>query len=166
MRRVAIIGCGGSGKSVVARELGRRTGLPVIHLDTLFWSQDWQPTPPDEWRAIQERLVTEDRWIIDGNYGGTMELRLRAADTIVFLDYPTRVCLWRVVLRRLKSRRRPRPDLGPPDRLTLEFLRWIAAYRRTRRPRILDRLATLTDEKRVVILGSDAEVRTLLDSVG
>jgi adenylate kinase family enzyme len=166
MRRVAIIGCGGSGKSVVARELGRRTGLPVIHLDTLFWSHDWQPTPPDEWRAIQERLVTEDRWIIDGNYGGTMELRLRAADTIVFLDYPTRVCLWRVVLRRLKSRRRPRPDLGPPDRLTLEFLRWIAAYRRTRRPAILDRLATLPDEKRVVILGSDAEVRTLLDSVG
>jgi adenylate kinase family enzyme len=165
MRRVAIVGCGGSGKSVLARELGRRTGLPVIHLDTLFWSPDWQPTPPDEWRAIQERLVAEERWIIDGNYGGTMELRLAAADTVVFLDLPTHVCLRRVILRRLRSRfGAPRPDLGAEDRLTIEFLRWIAGYRRTRRPGILRRLAAL-NETRVVILRSDPEVRAFLDAV-
>jgi hypothetical protein len=83
LRRVAIVGCGGSGKSTVARELGRRTGLPVVHLDPLFWSSDWQPCPPEEWEAIQRRLVAEEGWIIDGNYGGTMELRLAAADTVV-----------------------------------------------------------------------------------
>ena len=165
MRRVAIVGCGGSGKSTVARELGRRTGLPVVHLDTLFWSSDWQPCPPEEWEAIQRRLVAEERWIIDGNYGGTMEIRLAAADTVVFLDLPTHVCLRRVVLRRLRSFGTPRTDLGPRDRLTLEFLRWIAAYRRTRRPGILRRLAALPSEKRVVVLRSDSEMRAFLDAV-
>lgn len=95
-----------------------------------------------------------------------MELRLTAADTIVFLDLPTHVCLWRVLSRRLRSRGgQPRPDLGAPDRLTLEFLRWIAAYRRTRRPRILERLTALPAEKRAVILTSDGEIRAFLDSV-
>jgi adenylate kinase family enzyme len=165
MRRVAIIGCGGSGKSTVARELGRRTGLPVVHLDTLFWSPSWQPCPPAEWEAIQRRLVAEKRWIIDGNYGGTMDLRLAAADTVVFLDLPTHVCLRRVILRRLRSRSgAPRPDLGARDRLTIAFLRWIAAYRRTRRPGILRRLAAL-DGKLVVILRSDREVCAFLDAV-
>ena len=166
MRRVAIVGCGGSGRSTVERELGRRTGLPVVHLDPLFWSSDWQPCPPEEWEAFQRRLVAQERWIIDGNYGGTMELRLAAADTVVFLDLPTQVCLRRASLRRLRSSFGvPRPDLGVRDRLSLEFLRWIAAYRRTRRPEILRRLAALPNEKRAVILRNDREIRAFLDAV-
>ena len=95
-----------------------------------------------------------------------MELRLAAADTVVFLDLPTQVCLRRVFLRRLRSSfGAPRPDLGVRDRLSLEFLRWIAAYRRTRRPEILRRLAALPNEKRAVILRNDREIRAFLEAV-
>lgn len=167
MSRIAIIGCGGAGKSVLARELGVRTGIPVIHLDALYWDAEWRPRPADEWEALQRRLVESDAWIIDGNYGATMNLRLPAADTVIFLDLPTHVCLSRVLLRRLKYRHRPRPDMIGAERLTLPFLRWIWSYRRERRPRVLDRLASLGPGTRVVTLSSRAQVREFLeDSTG
>jgi adenylate kinase family enzyme len=95
MKRVAIIGCGGSGKTTVATRLGERTGLPVVLLDQHYWRSGWQETPREEWEALQRELCSRPSWwIMDGNYGGTMAMRLEAADTIIFLDYPTWACLW------------------------------------------------------------------------
>jgi len=84
--RVAVIGCGGAGKSRLALALGRRLDLPVVHLDEHYWRPGWQPTDPSAWRALQERLVSRHSWVIDGNYLSTIDLRLGAADTVVFLD--------------------------------------------------------------------------------
>ena len=95
MNRVLIIGSGGSGKTTLARRLAERTGLPLIHLDALYWRPGWDPTPGDEWRARIAALVRGERWIIDGNYGGTLDLRLEACDTVIFLDVSRWVCLWR-----------------------------------------------------------------------
>ena len=159
-----MIGTGGSGKSTVARRLAQPTGLPLIHLDAHYWRPGWQPTPPDEWRAKVQQLVGGQRWIIDGNYGGTLDLRLEACDTVIFLDLPRIVCLWRVLGRQLRHVGQVRPGLPPgcPERLSWAFLTWIWTFPSRRRGDILKRLAGLDQRKRVVILRSSAEVEEFL----
>ena len=110
MRRVVILGRGGAGKSTLAQTLSRKLDLPVTELDSIFWQPGLRPTPEPDWTAIQRGLVARDRWIIDGDlgpYDTGLALRLRAADTIVVLDFPLWWCAWRAVRR---------------SRETLEFL--------------------------------------------
>ncbi len=160
MNRAMIIGCGGSGKSTFARRLGEVTDLPVHHLDRLFWRPGWTAPPKDEWRAVQVELCARPQWIIDGNYGSTMDLRLAACDTVIFLDLPTWTCLYRVLKRTITHWGRSRPDLteGCPERFDWPFTKWILTYRRTRRPRILGRLNELNPDQTVVILSSQREI--------
>jgi len=167
MQRVLIIGAGGSGKTTVARRLAERTGLPLIHLDSLYWRAGWQPTPAEEWRATVEQLVARQRWIVDGNYGGTLDLRLRACDTVVFLDLPRLVCLWRVLARQLRHVGAVRPELpaGCRERLSWEFLVWIWTYPARRRGDILQRLAALDKRQRVAILQSDAAIDEFINAI-
>jgi adenylate kinase family enzyme len=112
MRKILLIGAGGGGKSVLAAQIAAETGLLLIHLDALFWKPGWVETPPDEWRRIVEELIRRDAWIMDGNYGGTLELRLGACDTVLFLDFHPVVCLWRVLKRRVQFQNKSRPDAG------------------------------------------------------
>src|SRR5687767_5604500 len=142
LKRVLIIGSGGSGKTTVARELAARTGLPLVHLDQLFWHPGWVPTPDDEWDALIQRLIAQEQWIMDGNYGRTLSVRLAAADTIIFLDLPRLVCTWRIIVRRFRHFGRSRPDVAPgcPERLTWEFVNWVWTYPARRRPDVLRRL--------------------------
>jgi len=166
VRRIAVIGSGGAGKSTLARRLGAALGIEVTHLDRLYWRPGWVATPADEWRAIQRELVARDAWIIDGNYGSTLDLRLAAADTVVFLDLPRLTCVRQVLQRRLRSRlgRDHRANLGDavPDRVTWEFLRWVWAYPRVQRPRVLEKLARYGDGRRVVMLRSRADIERFL----
>ena len=85
VKRVMVIGCSGAGKSTLAIRLGRRLGLPVVHLDQRFWKPGWVETPDDEWDERMRELVAEERWVIDGNYGRTQVMRMERADTIIFL---------------------------------------------------------------------------------
>lgn len=166
MKRVAIIGSGGVGKTTLARTLGAKTEIPVVHLDRLYWSAGWVPTPRETWLERQRAALEQESWIIDGNYGSTLDLRLEAADTVIFLDMPRRRCLWRVFKRRLAYANRTRPDMseGNPERLMGEFLRYIWSYPRTRRPAILQKLVGLRDT-RVVHLRSDADVVRFLGAL-
>ena len=144
-RRCLVIGSGGAGKTTFARLLADRTGLPVVHLDALYWSSGWQPKPGEEWRDVVDELVRRPRWIMDGNYGGTLDARLAAADTVYFLDTPRWICLTRVLRRWWRYRGVSRPSMpdGCPERITWGFLAWIWSYPRRRRPGILARLAEL-----------------------
>ena len=164
MRRVLVIGSGGAGKSTFAQRLGARTGLPVVHLDARYWHAGWEPTPPDEWQDVVRELVARDAWVMDGNYGGTLDTRLAACDTVIFLDLPRLVCLWRVVRRWARHRGATRPDMAPgcDEQLSLEFLRWIWGYPTRQRPGILRRLSTLAAEQRAVVLRSTADVERFL----
>lgn len=161
MQRVMIIGSGGAGKSTLARQIGVALDLPVVHLDRLFWRPGWVETPREEWAAVQRDLVAGERWVLDGNYGGTLEIRLQAADTVIFLDLPRSRCVWGAVRRYLRYRGRSREDLGAdcPEKLDWQFLRWIWTYPTTRRPGILARLAALPPEVQVVRLRSRRAVR-------
>lgn len=164
MRRVLVIGSGGAGKSTLAAHLGGRLGLPVVHLDALYWRPGWVPAPAPAWHETVARLVAQDAWVLDGNYGGTLDLRLAACDAVVFLDLPRLVCLAGVLRRRVRFAGRPRPDAAPgcPEQLTWEFVRWVWEYPRTRRPGILRRLAALPPDRRVVRLRSRAAVGRFL----
>ena len=125
MRRVAVIGCGGAGKSTLACRLGRELGLPVVHLDECYWRAAWQPSDAASWEAMQQRLVTADSWIIDGNYLSTLELRLEAADTVVFLDPPAWRCAWRATRRALSGRGSANTAAGCPERLDRRHVRFL-----------------------------------------
>src|SRR5437867_3822782 len=167
MKRILVIGPGGAGKSTIARRLAERTGLPLVHLDQLYWRPGWQPTPEEEWRARVQEIARGDAWIMDGNYGGTLEPRLEACDTVVFLDVPRRVCLLRVLRRQLRHLGRVRPELAPgcPERISLQFLAWIWTYPSRRRGRILERLAALDGRKRIVILRTMQAIEDFVDSI-
>ncbi len=86
MKRVSIIGSGGAGKSTLARRLGKATGIEVVQLDKLHWKAGWIEPSKDEWLKIVSNIIAKDSWIVDGNFGGTMETRIKRCDTIVFLD--------------------------------------------------------------------------------
>ncbi len=167
MKRVLVIGSGGSGKSTFAIQLAERTGLPLIHLDAEFWQPGWVETPKEEWTAKVEQLISEQRWIMDGNFGGTMERRIEACDTVVFLDISRWVCLWRVILRRVRNHGRARADMTPGcnEKLDWSFLWWILFYPEQRRRKILKRLAILRPDQRAVVLGNTKEVESFLRSV-
>ena len=167
MRRVLVIGSGGSGKSAVAAKIGAILDLPVIHLDALYWKPGWTPTDATEWKRRVRELASRDAWVMDGNYGGTLDIRLAACDTVVFLDMPRALCLWRVMRRWLRHRGQTRPDMagGCPERLTWEFLVWVWTYPRRRRGSVLARLSALSREKHVIILRSPLEVDRLVASL-
>ena len=165
MRRVLVVGPGGAGKSTFARRLGARTGLPVIHLDEHHWRPAWEPTPADEWRAIVTDLAAGDEWIIDGNYGGTIDVRARAADTAVFLDYAALPCIARALRRSIFNYGRAVQAPGCPERLDLEFLRWIANYRRDSRPRVLEQLEAGAPALALHVLRRPREAQRFLEGV-
>ena len=166
-KRILVIGSGGSGKTTFARRLAERTQLPLIHLDGLYWRRGWDPTPDEEWRSKVEDLVNTPTWIMDGNYGGTLNIRLEACDAVVFLDIPRLVCLWRVVRRQLQHGGQHRAELpeGCPERLTWEFLKWIWTYPARRRGAILRRLDELKAYKRVYVLRSSRGMDRFLDGL-
>ena len=153
MHKVLVIGSGGAGKSTLARQIAELSGLPLVHLDRLYWHSGWRPTEDGEWDAVIESLIRQDAWVMDGNYGRTLARRLAACDTVVFLDRSRWLCLWRAIARWLRYAGRARPDMptGCPERLSWEFVVWIWQYPRGRRPGILARVKTL-HHKRVVIL--------------
>lgn len=164
-QRVAIIGSGGAGKSTLARQLGDITGLPVVHLDAYFWKPGWVSTPDDDWDEAVTRFAAGDRWILDGNYGRTMELRFARADTVVFFDYSRWLCCFRAMKRRVQFAGRRRPDMaeGCEEKIDLEFLKWIWDYPVSRRPGIVARLGELRAAgMRVHVLRNPRDARRFL----
>lgn len=135
MKRVAILGCCGAGKSTFARRLAEATGLPIIHLDREFWKPGWVASKREEFRDRVNKLYEADRWIADGNYGSTIPDRLQRADTVFVLDYTTWTCLAGLMKRVAKGFGRDRPDCaeGCPERLDSELIRYVFGYRRTNR---------------------------------
>ncbi|WP_079508030.1 DNA topology modulation protein [Mesobacillus jeotgali] len=142
MEKVIIIGNGGAGKSTLARKLGKAINKKVYHLDALYWKPGWEMTAKDEWKAVLTEIMSEDSWIMDGNYGSTIEMRAEAADTIIFLDYSTARCLFGIVKRRIMYHGKSRPDMneGCQEKLDWEFLKWVSEYRRKKAPVIIDLL--------------------------
>lgn len=137
MKRAMVIGCPGSGKSTFAQALHRITGLPLFHLDQMNWNPNRTTVGKPVFRARLLKAIQTDEWIIDGNYGSTMELRLRACDTVFFLDYPVEVCLCGVMERRGKARADMPWIEDEPDPELLEFIK---SYPTRSRPEVMELL--------------------------
>ncbi len=167
MKRILIIGPGGSGKSTLATLLGEMLAIDVIHLDKLYWRPGWIEPGKDEWRKLLETALERASWIMDGNYSGTLSMRMRACDTVIFLDLPRLVCLWRVMKRLAMHRNGNRPDMasGCEERFSLEFLMWVWNYRRRTRPKVLETFRCHASSKRLIQLRSAREVEAFLRTV-
>jgi adenylate kinase family enzyme len=152
VKRILILGRGGAGKSTLARRIGAVTGFPVIELDQWFWQPAPVPTPRDRWVEIQGELVRAETWIIDGDLGpyDALEPRLRAADTVIILDFSLLRCAWR-------SARRSREGM--------DFWRWVIGYRRRRLPVLMATIATHAPGARVQVLRTPKATRALLASI-
>ena len=160
MRRVVVIGTTGSGKSTLAERLAAQTGLRVIELDALFWGRDWQPAPLELFRHRVERETRDGDWIVVGNYGQVRDLTWRAADTLVWLDLPFALVMWRLLWRTIR-RARTREELwGTGNRETFRtaflsrhsILLWAIKTHRRNRRRFAIECRSLGKDKTVVRL--------------
>ncbi|MBV9242185.1 MAG: DNA topology modulation protein [Acidobacteria bacterium] len=163
MKRVVVIGSGGAGKSTFSRKLGEITGLPVVHLDKLYWHSGWVKTPREEWLPVVEREMAKPEWIMDGNYGNTRVMRMQAADTIILLDLPRYVCMYRILKRALTYREGSRPDMadGCREKIDPEFILWVWNYKNRGREHAMREISEL-EGKRVVILKNQKQIDEFL----
>ncbi|MGO1060355.1 topology modulation protein [Planococcus sp. FY231025] len=171
MGRIMVVGVSaGVGKSTFARALGEELGLPVYHLDRYHWKPGWVEADKNEFREALEGLVNEDAWIIEGNYSSTIDLRLSRADTLIYLELPLRVCLYRVLKRWLTNIGRTRPDMGEgcPERMEWEFLKFIITTYGRRKTEMRQRLAAFQEmdpRYRPVLLASKEQIDGFLSGL-
>ncbi|WP_234447638.1 P-loop NTPase family protein [Viridibacillus soli] len=111
-KRVLIIGSGGAGKSTLSRTLSELSGLPLIHLDAMYWKPGWQKSDKTDFKARLQVELEKPAWIIDGNFDSTLDMRAKYADLIIFLDFSNKLCTYRVLKRTIQYRGRTRPDMG------------------------------------------------------
>ena len=153
MERILIIGCGGAGKSTLARQLGKKLDLPVVHLDTLFWKPGWVQESREEFDRKLSVELEKPKWILDGNFNRTMPQRMAKCDTIIYLDFPRLTCLMGVVKRIVTTYGKVRPDMGEgcPERFDFEFLRWVWDYNKNNRERNYQLLSEAAHAQKLVL---------------
>ena len=151
-KRILVLGCAGSGKSTLSKRLSAILGIEVIHLDAYYW-KDWKEADSDEFAAFVQKTAAKESWIIDGNYRKTLPVRLAAADSVIFLDFPTSTCIMSVIKRTLKNYGKEREDMGKGchERFDLSFLRWVLTFRRKNRRFITENLDNFPDVNKIVL---------------
>lgn len=161
-----VIGCCGAGKSTLARKIHAMTEIPIFHLDQLYWKPNWEETAKKEWEPMVHELSNKEAWIIDGNYGSTMDQRIQRADTIIYLDFSTLQCLWRITKRIWKYHGRVRPDMTEEcrERFDLGFYHYVATFNLLRRKPILKKLEQAKNNKKIHIFKNDKETERYLTS--
>jgi adenylate kinase family enzyme len=164
MKKVLVIGSGGAGKSTFSRRLHEITKLELIHLDIVYWKPNWVETSKPEWFAKLAELLEKDSWIMDGNYDGSLEMRLEKCDTAIFLDMPRVLCLYRVLKRALKYRNATRPDMadGCNEKVDRKFAEWIWDYPNKDKIIVEEKLQRFEDKRKIIRLKSKREVENFL----
>jgi adenylate kinase family enzyme len=167
MRRIVVVGSSGSGKTTLARQLGAKLGLPVIHLDVLYWRPGWTASDRESFRRRVAAAIAGDGWIVDGSFSGlAMDLTVARADILVVIDRPRWLCLWRVLWRSAFQRSRGRPDLpeGCPEQFDWMVIRETWSYGAVRVPRIEAELLSHAPKLPVVRLRGDSGIARFLES--
>ena len=163
----ALVGPSGSGKSTLAVALGEKLGLPVVHLDQLWWKEGWRNVTREEFDSRLAMAMNMDGWIIDGNYSRTMEMRLAKCDTVIYLDFGRWACLRGMCQRVFGNYGKARPDMaqGCPERFDPSFVKWIWNYNKNNRVRNYMYLAQAKHAK-TIVLKNRKEIKAFLRSLG
>jgi adenylate kinase family enzyme len=162
--RIAVIGISASGKSTLAVEFGKKTGLPVWHLDRLFWDTNWKKKPREQWREQEAVILLQDRWIVEGYIDGDHAERLQRAQLVIYLDLPGFVCVSHGLLRWWKYRKTPRPELptGCTEKLDYSHLWTIAACKERR---AIQAALERVSPREIIVLKSERAIRRWLESL-
>jgi adenylate kinase family enzyme len=167
MKKVLVLGCCGAGKSTFSKKLQSILKLELIHLDQYYHKPNWEEPEKAEWERIIYTLVQKPFWIMDGNFSGTLDVRIKNADTIIYLDYPTLKCFWRVIIRIFKSHGAVRSDManGCKEQFDLEFLHFVLTFNNKRRKEIIQKVNLVKDEKKALVFKTDKQADKFLSQI-
>ena len=166
-KRIMIIGSCGAGKTTLAIQLNEITNIPIIHLDKEYWKPGWVESNKEEWYEKQNKFVDNINWIIDGNYGGSLDIRLSKADTVIFLDYNKYICLYRIIKRWIQYFGKTRIDMaeGCNEKIDLPFIKFVWNFPKKPRKKIIDKLNEY-NELNKIILKNPKETKIFLKMIG
>lgn len=167
MQRILIVGSCGAGKTYLALQLSKAISLPVLHLDSLYWRENWKEIGIEEKKNITEQIISRQKWIIDGNYASTFEMRLAAADTVIILYTNRWICLLNIIKRRLLYFGKERPEFegrGCYERMNFKLLLYVFKYPKLHLPKIVN-LLKKHDDKAVYVLTNRKEISNFLDNI-
>ncbi|WP_432762612.1 AAA family ATPase [Neorhizobium vignae] len=167
--RILVIGCSGGGKSTLSQKVARRFGLAYVSIDRdVLWLPGWvQRERPEQHRIIAE-LSAGERWIMDGTNTSTFDIRVPRCKLVIWVRMPRWLCVWGILGRWITNRGGTRPEMAPgcPEKIDLDFLRFVWTWEKVYGPRVLAGLAAHAAGKPVLVLKSRREMRDLLDLIG
>lgn len=163
MKKIIVIGMMGSGKSTFANKLGKKINRKIIHLDKEFHLPNWEDKfTEEEWIEFLKRLLKQKEWIIDGNYKSTLDLRLKAADTIIFFDFPKWLCLFRVIKRSFNKKQPFDKPEGMREKISFGLIKLIITYPSKK---IREKLKKYKKDKKVFIVKNNSDIENLLQNL-
>ena len=165
MRRIIVVGCQGSGKTSLALRLGHKLGTPVVHLDVLYWRPGWKASDKSSFRARVADAIAGEGWVVDGSFSGlAFDLTLARADTLIVIERPLLLCLWRVAWRSAFDRDGTRPDLpeGCPEGFDASVFRFAWDFPEKHRPEIFAAIERFGRHLDVVRLCNDQDAAEFL----
>ncbi|ACX64796.1 topology modulation protein [Paenibacillus sp. Y412MC10] len=166
MKRVLVIGCPGSGKSTFSSRLSKESGLPVIHLDSFYWKPGWISCSNQEFDEILQKLLVQETYIMDGNYGRTLDYRIPYTDTVYFFDFPRYLCLYRVMKRTILNHGTTGEYMGKGclESIDYKFIKSVWNFRKNHRMRIINILEKYKGSKSIIIFRKPKEVKNYFKS--
>ena len=166
MNRIIIIGCPGSGKTTLARQLSHKLKLPLVHLDKIFWTGNWEHLSREEFDKLLLIELQKPQWVIDGNFNRSIPTRLQYCDTVIYLDFPQITCIISVLKRVIFSYGKTRPDMGGncPEKFDLEFLKLIWNFNKEHKRNYYQTFKSIKN-KQVIILNSRKKVKDFISSI-